>query len=151
MKLTRFLLPLLALGLLVFAGCASGPKISRITVFVTDIKPVGDTLVLSLRYANDNTIPLVLSRSVHAIALDGETIGRIVSEQPVGLPPLASATQEIELPGEISAQIRKLARKADEPMSYVVESKLTFQFTDDTLVQTTVNKGHLAPERIPVR
>ena len=151
MKLTRLLLSVFALGLLVFAGCASAPKISRVTVFVTDIKPAGDHLVLSLRYANDNTIPLVLARSTHALSFDGDTVGRIVSQQPVGLPPLASATQEIELPGEIAAQIRKLARKADEPMAYVVESKLTFQFTDDVVVQTTSNKGRLSPERVPIR
>ena len=146
----RFLV--LALGLtvsLLLAGCGSGFKLTGVTVSLVDIKPAASTVfessaVVTLRYANDNVIPIGLSGSSHKIYLNGSYVGKALSQQPVGLAALATTTQDVTVRFENLALMRPLlALRERQTASYKIDSVLYVTSGEEKLNIKTSSSGSL--------
>jgi LEA14-like dessication related protein len=101
MTRTSFL-PTLALvvSALFLGGCASAGKLGGISVTVAGIQSAQPSLfetqaVVTLRYLNENVVPIGLSGSRHKLYLNGTLVGQAVSNKAVGLPQLAAATETV--------------------------------------------------------
>lgn len=135
----------LVLGLICLAGCSSAPRFAYIGVRATEIKPAaGNGLVLSLRFTSSNTLPLIAAKADYTLMLNGQRIGSIHSTEPVGIPPLASATQDVPVPTALVEPIRRLAAADAGPTSYDLASTLFIVWDDDTASYKTSSEGKLA-------
>ena len=119
-------------GLLILCGCATDLHLSGISVTATDFRPISATLLetraaLTLRYSNENVVPIAFSGSTHKLYLNGTYVGKSVSKEAIGLPSLNTATQTVTVFLENLAMIQKaqsLAQKETSVFSYRLESVL---------------------------
>jgi hypothetical protein len=140
----------LVLGLICLPGCSSAPKFAHIGVRVTEIKPAaGNGLVLSLKFISSNTLPLIAAKADYTLALNGQRIGEIHSTDPVGIPPLGSATQDVPVPAALVEPIRRLAA-ADGGAAYDLASTLFIVWDDDTASYKTSSEGRLELKTQPM-
>ena len=140
----------LLLGLCVMtfvAGCGSGFKLTGVTVSLVDIKPAEATVlesiaVLTLRYSNENVIPIGLSGSSHKIYLNGSYVGKALSKDPVGLAALTSTTQDVTVRFENLALMRQfVAMRERQTAAYKIESVLYVTSGEEELNIKTSNSG----------
>jgi len=139
---------LLTLGLagVFFAGCSTF-QLTGVTVALVDIKPAASTLlessaVLTLRYTNDNVIPIGLSGSSHKVYLNGTYVGKAVSPTPVGLAALSTATQDVTVRFENLALMQQLVAMRDrQTASYKIDSVLFVTSGEEKLDIKTSNSG----------
>ncbi len=93
------LLLLPALGPL--AGCASlgliEPEVTLVNLEFTDLTLFETSGVFTVRLANENPEPLVVDGGVYNLYLGGWKIGKGLSDRRLEVPPLSTATDEIEL------------------------------------------------------
>lgn len=119
-----------ALLSLVVAGCSHGGRPGGIDVSVVDFRPTDASLlesrgILTVRYTNENISPLGFSGSRHKLYLNGSYVGTAVSNQPFGVPPLTSVTQEVQVQLENLALVRQLVAIRDsQTAAYRLESVL---------------------------
>lgn len=136
MKLPRFWFCAFALVSLLLAGCSGGFRPGGVTVAIVDFKPTEASLlessgILTLRYTNENVAPLGFSGSKHKLYLNGSYVGTAVSDQPFGVPPLNSVTQNVTVRFENLALIKQLIALGDSATaSYRIESVL-YQTVDE--------------------
>lgn len=129
MKPFRPYLVLLALVSLVLAGCG-GTRPTGISVSLVNFRPTDSTLlesrgVLTVRYTNENISPLGYSGSTHKVFLNGTYVGKAVSDQPFGVPPLNTVTQDIPIQFENLALVQQLLTMRDRTtVAYRLESVL---------------------------
>jgi LEA14-like dessication related protein len=149
MKSPRFLLVLLGLGALVFGGCQSRSELGEITVSVVDLRPTGGTLFesqanLTLRFVNENIVPLGYTGATHKLYLNGSYIGKAVDNQPMGLAPTSTTTRDVTLLVENLALIRQLMAIRNEGMvTYRLESLIFSKQGDEKLQNKTETTGTL--------
>lgn len=131
------------------AGCGSGFKLTGVTVSLVDIKPAASTVlesnaVLTLRYANENVIPIGLSGSSHKVYLNGSYVGRALSKEPVGLAALSSSTQDVTVRFENLALVRQfVAMREKQTAAYKIESVLYLTSGEEELNIKTSNSGSI--------
>lgn len=121
--------PLVVLALLA-GGCTSGTKLGGLGVDVVTIRSAQPDLletevVLGLRYTNENVVPVGFRGSRHKFYLNGTYIGQAVSNQPVGLAPLSTGTQDVTVMvknGALLGVLRTLSQQSQA--SYRIESTL---------------------------
>lgn len=129
MNLLRRCLPFFALFSILCAGC-SGPRPSGVTVSVVNFRPTNatpleSTGVLTVRYTSENISPLGFSGSVHKLYLNGTYVGKAVSNEPFGVPPLSTVTQDVTVHLENLALLRQLISVRDtQTAAYRLESVL---------------------------
>jgi LEA14-like dessication related protein len=146
---TRTLLTLLAsLTLLLhLSGCAGTGKLGGVNVSVVDVRSAEPALletkaVVTLRYLNENVVPIGISGSRHRLSINGTSVGQAVSNAPVGLPPLSTATQEVTLLIDNLAVVSMLQELSRRPQaSYRIESTLFVEAGDDRLDIKTQSEG----------
>lgn len=137
----RTLTALLATALvaLLLSACASGGKLGGVTVSVVDVRSAEPALletkaVVTVRYTNENVVPLGISGSRHRLFINGTAVGLAVSNAAVGLPPLSSATQEVTVLINNLAAVSMLQELSRRPQaSYRIESTLFVDAGDDRL------------------
>jgi len=120
------------LGFLVLCGCATNLHLSGISVTATDFRPTSASLLetqaaLTLRYTNENVLPIAFSGSTHKLYLNGSYVGKAVSKEPLGLPSLNTGTQTVTVFLENLAMIQnvqKLAQNQTSVFTYRLESVL---------------------------
>ena len=105
----------------VVAGCGNGFKLTGVTVSLVDFKPAASALlessaVLTVRYSNENVIPIGVSGSTHKIYLNGTYIGKAMSQEPIGLAALSSITQDVTVRFENLALIQQLVGLRDRQL-----------------------------------
>ncbi len=129
MNTLRRCLPLFVLPFLFFAGCST-PRPSEIIVTLVDIRPTSATVlestaVLTLRLTSENIAPLGFSGSSHKLYLNGDFVGRAVSDEPFGIPPLNSVTREVTVHIENLSLLRQLiAVRNTQTASYRLDNVL---------------------------
>ena len=131
------------LGLLSLAGCSS-PRLDHIAVRVEAIKPEGANLVITLRFINTNNIPLVISGASHTLTLNGQRVGSINNKEAVGVPPMGTTTQDVQLPATLAKTTRKIAARDADQTTYQLESSLKIAWDEDTVNYQTGSRGSLA-------
>lgn len=126
---------LLRSGILLLAVCAflaggcSGPGLrGSMNVSLVDFRPTEASLLesrgtLTLRVLNESIAPLGYSGSSHKLYLNGQYVGKGVSDKPFGIPPLSTVTQDITINLENLALVKQLISVRDSPsVSYRLES-----------------------------
>lgn len=145
---SRFTVVALGLALVALvAGCGNGFKLTGVTVSLVDFKPAASALlessaVLTLRYSNENVIPIGVSGSTHKIYLNGTYIGKAMSQDPVGLAALSSTTQDVTVRFENLALVQQLVGLRDrQAAAYKVDSVLFVTSGEEKLDIKTSNTG----------
>lgn len=131
MKIRWLTLLSLAVCALFFAGCSSMPKLTGITIRLDGLKlnapPSGEAhAVLTLRFVNENIVPIAIRNAVYKLYLNGAYIGEAQARRPAGVPPMsASETQTLTLPLTDAALIGRLRTLlAADAVSYRLEGQI---------------------------
>jgi LEA14-like dessication related protein len=151
----RFLLPRLLFvavtALFLTAGCASNTQIRGIAVQLIEVKvaPVaggGADLTASIRYINENLVAIASAGSRHRLSLNGVSVGRLESEQPIGLPQMGTDVQDItvRVDGAMLARLQEM--QSAGVANYQLESTIRVLAGDDKLESRTSASGS-----VPVR
>ncbi|PTY06422.1 hypothetical protein DB347_13430 [Opitutaceae bacterium EW11] len=152
------LLPLL-IGVVVLSSCSTDFKLSGISISITDFRPKNATLLeteaaMTLRYMNENVVPIAVSGSTHKLYLNGTYVGKSVSKEAVGLPSLNTATQTVPVYMENLALVQKLLTLSEgtTAISYRLESELFVLVGEEHDSVKIVSSGQLdlsgfAPKR----
>jgi LEA14-like dessication related protein len=133
---------------LLFVGCG-GPRVSSITVTLADIRPVNASLlessaILTLRLTNESIGPLGFSGSSHKLYLNGSYIGRGVSNDAFGLPPLTTVTREVTVHLENLALLRQLLDVRDtQTASYRLDNVLFQTLYEEKVEQKSRSEGSI--------
>lgn len=94
-------LAVLLLALLPLAGCASfgliEPDVSLVNLRFTDLTVFETSGVFTVRLTNENPEPMFVQGGVYNLYLGGFRIGKGLSNRRLEVPPLATATDEVEL------------------------------------------------------
>lgn len=128
-------------------GCRSGYNLGGITVNLVNFMPASAALlessgVMTLRYTNENTIPIGLSGSTHKVYLNGTYVGKSVSKQALGLAALSTVTQDVTVNFENLALVRQLvAMREQQTASYKVDSVLFLTSGEEDLSIKTNSTG----------
>ncbi|HYD82716.1 MAG TPA: LEA type 2 family protein [Opitutus sp.] len=131
-----------------FAGC-SGVKLGGVTATLIDFKPTQATLLestgtLTIRYTNENISPLGFSGSSHKLYLNGSYVGKAVSDQPFGIPPLNTVTQDVTIHFENLSLVRQLlAVRETQTAAYRLESVIFQTVYEEEYEYKTRSEGSL--------
>jgi len=139
------LLGLVSLGIL--TGCGSSMKLGGVTASVLSIRAVSPgkpdaKVLMTLRFTNENVVPIGFSRARYKLYLNDRPIADFRNEQPLGIPPLSTANQEIVLPLEKADGMATLREIAKHPQaSYRIESTLYVEAGEDTMEIRAKHQG----------
>ncbi len=119
------------------AGCQSPPKVGEITVTIVDATSPGQTLtqsraILSLRFINENLVPVALEGSKHKLYLNGTYVGEAVNGSPIGLAPSSTRIQEVPIIFENTELVRRLAQSSNPVVSYRLVNVMEYRKSDET-------------------
>lgn len=113
-------------------GCMSTPRVGEITVTVVEFTPSANALsqpgaVLTLRFINENLIPVALSGSKHKLYFNGTYVGKIENTKAVGLAPSSAKTHDVTISFENLAFVRQLALRGDPVVSYRLVNSMEYR------------------------
>lgn len=143
----RFAVVSLGLACCAFVAGCSTFQLTGVTVSLVDFKPASSSLlessaVLTLRYTNDNVIPIGLAGSSHKIYLNGTYVGKAVSKEPLGMAALSTTTQNVTVRFENISLLQQLVAMRDrQTASYKIESVLYVTSGEEKLDIKTSNSG----------
>lgn len=149
MTFTRLLTVCVLLCGLFTAGCATRTSIGEVSVTLVDIKPAGSTLlesraIMTLRYINENVIPVAFAGSNHKLYLNGTYVGKAVNSQAIGLAPTSTATQEVAVFFDNLQLIKQLANMGQtRTVSYKLESSMIYKKGDEIEYIPSVTSGSI--------
>ena len=132
---------------LVLTGCGSGGKLGGVSVTVLGLRSAQPGLqesqaVLTVRYVNENVVPVGLSSTRHKLYLNGTYVGQSVSSEAVGLPQLSAATRDVTVTLNNASMIGLLRGMATNPQAgYKLESVLYVIAGEEKLEIKTQNSG----------
>jgi len=151
MTLFRPAFVVFALASLLLAGCSSNSAALRtgLSVSIVDFRPTEASLLesrgkLTLRFTNETITPLGYSGSTHRLYLNGQYVGKAVSDQPFGVPPLNTVTQDVTVQLENLALVRQLVSVRDtQTAAYKLESVLFQTIYEDKFQIKVSSQGSL--------
>lgn len=147
MKLSCFFSLLLAMVVLGMAGCSHRVRPGGVTVSLVDFRPTEAALLesrgtLTLRYTNENISALGFRGSRHKLYLNGKFVGTAVSDQPFGIPPMNTVTQDVTVNFENLALIRQLVDVGEsQTVAYRLDSVLLQTIYDEKYEIKTGTEG----------
>jgi LEA14-like dessication related protein len=147
-KLRPGILFFVLLGL-ILAGCSSQIFTGSLSVSLVDLKPTDASLlesrgILTVRYTNESIAPLGYSGSSHKLYLNGQYVGKGVTDAPFGVPPLNSVTQDVPVQFENIALVRQLIEvRNSQTIRYTLESVLFQTINEDKYQIKTRAEGSL--------
>ena len=132
----RLLSVLALLSSLFVSGCLSPPKVGEITVTIVDFTAPAHALsqpraVLTLRFINENFIPVALSGSKHKLYLNGTFVGEIVNTEAVGIAPSNIKTHDVTIFFENLALVRQLASQANPVVRYRLVNVMEYRENEE--------------------
>jgi len=150
---------ILAVVSLIFAGCSGAGVRGGLSVSLVDFRPTEAALLesrgtLTLRFTNETIAPLGYSGSSHKLYLNDRYVGKAVSDQPFGVPPLNTVTQDVTVQFENLALVRQLLSiRESQQVSYRLES-VVFQTVYEDSYQIKLKSegaldltGHTGPAK----
>lgn len=110
-------------------GCAAlgviPPEVTLVDLEFTDLTMFETTGEFTVRLANENPDPLLISGGVFRLYLNGVKVGKALSSEAVEVPRLGTATQRVSLHVNNVALITRLAALMDEPvLDYQIRTRL---------------------------
>ncbi len=144
-------------SLTALTGCGSVGKLGGVTVAVLGLRsPAAEAtshgkIVMNLRFTNENVVPVGISRARHKLFLNGSLAGEVMNTNAVGLPPLATATQDVllSLNAATAANWQQLVQRS--PVDYRIESVLYVDAGEETLDIKTRNQGAVDLTGVPAK
>jgi LEA14-like dessication related protein len=136
----------LSLCLLAFAGCMGGIKLNSISVEIIEVRkgPSAGEIGMTVRYSNENVIPIAIDHTTHKVYVNGKLLGKCVSNAPVGLPPTKSIDEKLILKIEDKALLADLVAKAStQTASYKLETRIFVKSGEEDLDSRASNTGAL--------
>lgn len=137
MILTARLLTIFALlsGFFV-TGCMSPPKVGEITVTLLEFKAPAHALaqpraVLTLRFINENLIPVALEGSKHKLYFNGTFVGEIDNTEAVGLAPSSIKNHDATIFFENLALVRQLAMQDNPVVNYRLVNVMEYRQNEE--------------------
>ena len=117
-------------------GCMSPPRVGEITVtaveFITPAHALSQPrAVLTLRFINENSIPVALSGSKHKLYLNGTFVGEIENTEAVGLAPSNIKNHDVAIFFENLALVRQLASQPNPVVSYRLVNVMEYRESDE--------------------
>ncbi|WP_156469187.1 LEA type 2 family protein [Cephaloticoccus primus] len=142
----RFLSIFALLGCLVFSGCQTRYKISGIAIALNDIQPTAASTatgnhrraVMTLRFFNDNIMPVAFAETTHKLYLNGSLIGASTNTQALGIPPAGNTDREVFIEIDKPQVLRQLADAGERIVEYRLVSTVRYRVGNES-------------ERIPVQ
>jgi LEA14-like dessication related protein len=133
MSPSRIIAGLILLCSLVLAGCQSSSKPPEITASLEKIQPLSlaeGRAVVTVRFINENIIPISFAESTHKLYLNGTEVAVIENKSPVGLAPTSTATRDFTVRFTKPDYVQTLAAHPGN-VHYRLESVMTMQFGED--------------------
>ena len=114
------------------SGCATAPNSAAASLSLVGLRPVQASLFettadLTLRVTNESPQALVLRGSSHKIYVNDTYIGKAVSNEPLTVQSLATATQTVTAHLEnlaLVGKVRELSAASTTTVVYRIESRL---------------------------
>jgi len=137
---------LLSVGLFL-TGCGSSGKLGGVNVTVLGLRSALPGLqesqaILTVRYVNENVVPVGLSSTRHKLYLNGTYVGQAVSSEAVGLPQLSAITRDVTVALNNASMIGLIRSMAANPQAgYKLESVLYVIAGEEKLEIKTQNSG----------
>lgn len=133
-SVSLLLLAVLSVGLLL-VGCATPPKASGISVTVTGFRAdetasVPTHAFMTLTFTSENVEAVGLTHTTHKLYLNKRFVGQALNENPVGVPPLGTVTQEVSFNLEDAGVVRQILSFTDQA-PYRLESTLFYTEGDN--------------------
>ena len=112
--MTRWKNGVAAAWIVLCAGCATLSRDAHVNVSLVDLIPkqasvFETTAALTVRVINESPEPLALKGATHRLYLNGSYVGRAVSNEPLVVPRLGTATQTVTIYLENLALFRQAA------------------------------------------
>lgn len=129
---------------LVLAGCSTPPeqRLDSPGLAVAGLTASDDSVTLTLRLTNSNTVPLVVTRSTHTLYLGGKRIGRIDDREPIGIPATGGIVHTVTLPKPLAAGVRAFFAQNPGQVRATVQTELELALNgDDTLTLKSSGSG----------
>ena len=110
-------------------GCATigvvPPDVTLVDLEFTDLTVFETTGEFTVRLANENPDPLVVSGGVFRLYLNGVKVGKGLSSETVEIPRLGTATQRVSLHVNNVTLIARLASLLEQPvLDYQIKTRL---------------------------
>ncbi|KXU34416.1 hypothetical protein AXK12_00440 [Cephaloticoccus capnophilus] len=129
------------LGGLSFSGCQTRYKISGIAIAVTDLQPTAASTatgnhrraVMTLRFFNDNIMPVAFAETKHKLYLEGNYVGLATNRQALGIPPAGNVEREVFVEIEKPQVLRQLAERGlSGPVNYRLVTTMRYRLGNET-------------------
>lgn len=152
----RILTTLILFCGLFVSGCQSPPSVGEITVTVVEFKPMGRSFtdsraVVTLRFINENVVPVALEGSKHKLYLNGSFAAEIINTEAIGLAPTSAKTLDVAISFENPALVRQLAASGSSHTSYRLNSMLEYLREDEKEYLKSETNGTLDLSQLTVR
>ena len=152
--MTKSVAALLA-ALTLTLGCATlepltDPEVTLIDLKFTQVTLLETSAVATLRIANANPVPLCLAGGVYRLWLNGAELGKGMTGNPLEIPRLASATQDVPIHvSNLALLLRGLDIVKTNEVHYRIGSTLHLAPTHGSrrLKLTSEGTFRLAPEQ----
>jgi len=140
---------LLLLSAFVFAGCQSDGEIiaTGVKIEFVRIERAGDgSARVTWRVTNPNVVPYLIHHSTHKLTLDGQTIGTVSDNVPLGVPSRNQVEQTTDLNfanADARARLADLAAKGSA--GYNAQTSVWFLLFDDDQVKSEFSESGTVP------
>jgi len=128
-------------GALAFSGCQTRYKISGIAIALTDLQPTAASsatgnhrrAVMTLRFFNDNIMPVAFAETTHKLYLEGNYVGLATNRQAVGIPPAGNVEREVFIEIEKPQVLSQLASQSHSgSVNYRLVSTMRYRRGNET-------------------
>lgn len=128
----RLLSSLVLLAGLLLAGCATRSPLGEITASVESVRPVSlpeGRAEVTVRYLNDNIVPVSFVEATHKLYLRGAYVTEIENRDPLGLAPTSTTTRKFTILFAHPEELRQLV--SDGAGDYKLSSVFEMQYGDE--------------------
>ena len=137
-------------------GCQSPPSVGEITVTVVEVKTLGHRLnepqvIITLRFINENVVPVALEGSTHKLYLNGTFVGEAINLEAIGLAPTSAHTRDVSISFENPALVQQLAASGNSHVSYRLKSMLEYLREDEKEYLKSETNGTVDLSQLTVR
>ena len=116
-----------------FAGCATPPRATGVTVTVVGFRSdeaSPNRAIMTLKFASENVNPIALTSTSHQLYFGDRLVGKAENANPVGIPPMGTMTQDVTFELQNPGIVRQFLSVSDEA-PYRLETII--YFTEDDM------------------
>ena len=139
---------ILAIGCTTVTGFVT-PEVSLVDFRLGDVKILESSSIFTIRIDNENEYPLKINGGVYSIYVEGQKIGKGLSNSHLEIPPFSSVTDEVTVhSGNISLAFRIKSILENRKFDYKLKGKLLLDYTGHKNASYFVQDGHFDFEEL---